>query len=117
MKQYQVGPDEFDEFDWKEMGCEEYVWCVYSYEQGSYDGDGVAVAKREDGKFDYGTLAHCSCYGPTDHWLDGTVDRRGILALLKSDEGGKPRQVGDFDGPHWLAVAVKVRKLLGVKEK
>ena len=38
---------------------------IYSYENGGYDGSGVAVW-RKDGKWAYQYLGHCSCNGPTE---------------------------------------------------
>ncbi len=53
---------------------EAYMWSVYWYESGSYEGSGEFVAlRKEDGKLLIGNLGHCSCYGPEDGWGTGTI--------------------------------------------
>jgi hypothetical protein len=38
----------------------------YWYASGSYEGDG-AILMVKDGKWNWGDMGHCSCYGPTEH--------------------------------------------------
>ena len=40
-------------------------WIVYNYQTGSYEGDGVAIHKK-NGKYYQSGIGHCSCYGPED---------------------------------------------------
>lgn len=54
-----VGPDE--------TGAElpeGATWCIYWYEIGSYEGNGVAFAGNEKDEYWTKSLGHCSCYGP-----------------------------------------------------
>jgi hypothetical protein len=42
----------------------DHAWYWYAY--GSYEGDG-AILMLKDGKWNWDSLGHCSCYGPTDN--------------------------------------------------
>ena len=99
MKVYCVG-DELNEFD---EGNEEFVWLVYDYEGGSWEGSGEAVALGKDGLLYSWNLGHCSCYGPADEWPDG-ADKETIEQFVKAGES-----VLD---DHKDAVRLKVESLL-----
>ena len=47
MKEYQVGPDEI--YMDENSPLKNTEWIVYWYEMGSYDGNGIGVAKYKDG--------------------------------------------------------------------
>lgn len=83
-------------------GCN-YVWFASDYQDGGYDGDGQAVALREDGMLDvYESLCHCSCYGPLENKVI-TVSREEYLR--QKDDVLSWRIEKDLDN--------KVRELLG----
>lgn len=116
---YSVGPDDLTEYDWHDIQGP-YLWFVYWYKQGSYDGEGIAVALRKDGKMDIGDLGHCSCYGPTANWPYATQEIAFVLYDLEHDPdrpGGGKRMPEDFDYEQWQAVGIKVRELLATTEK
>jgi len=77
MKLYNVGLDEFFDYDLSYVG-NEYDWFVYAYYNNGYDGEGEAVGYK-DGNLYFYNLSHCSCYGPlegspqvitVDNWLN-----------------------------------------------
>ena len=103
MKIYNVGPDELSEWDFDDRLKEGYVWFVYWYENGGYDGHGEAVALREDGTLDLHDLGHCSCYGPLEEW-PSTV-------AMSPEEYVRPKDsVWDYESKD--AVFQKVSELL-----
>jgi len=53
--------DKYDIKDVEKLGAE---WFVYFYLSGFYDGNGFVIWKEED-RYGYHDLSHCSCYGPT----------------------------------------------------
>jgi len=80
-----------------------FVWYVYDYWEGSYEGGGHAVGLGIDGLLSVGDLGHCSCYGPMEVWspTDMTID-----------EFFRPKDsVHDYDCP--ASIVEKVRELLG----
>ncbi len=103
MKIYNVGPDELSEWDFQDRLKEGYVWFVYYYEEGSYEGSGEAVALREDGTLDLHNLGHCSCYGPMEEWPSAT--KMDVTEYLRPKDSV-------FDYEAMEAVDKKVRELL-----
>lgn len=106
MEIYSVGPDE--SYD---IGCdnvvknEEYVWMIYWYYAGNYEGDGDAVCLGKDGMLYQYHLGHCSCYGPFD---DFGFNRNGRTVQ---------EYLGDVEKPFELdreEIVDKVKELLGV---
>lgn len=82
MKIYNVGPDEFSEYELKEMDAENFEFVVYWYEGGGYDGSGEAVGLCKDDNLLYVKgLGHCSCYGPMDGGM-GSGDKVTIEDFL-----------------------------------
>jgi hypothetical protein len=67
-----IGTDELSESDLSLsysspfVGKVEADLLIYSYENGGYEGSGVAVW-RHKGKWAYDYLGHCSCNGPTEN--------------------------------------------------
>lgn len=64
----------------------DFDWLIYSYAQGSYDGSGDCIWKK-DGKFYHHDLGHCSCYGP----LEDIKTEQGFASiedLLKNSSSG-----------------------------
>jgi len=107
MKVYQVGPDSaYDE----PQGIDgQYVWLVYWYEEGSYEGNGEAVALGKDGKLYGYDLGHCSCYGPFDDYGSNREDV-ALADLLEVKDN-----IHDQDWHE--AIKTKVKELLGVENK
>jgi hypothetical protein len=70
MKLYNVGVDELRDYDLEEINSSKYIWMVYWYDGGSYDGTGEAVAFGKDGLVYFKSLNHCSCYGPMEDGFD-----------------------------------------------
>lgn len=69
MQIYNVGPDRFDESDFKYVPLDqEYKWAVVWYIHYGPEGDGEVVALGMDGLLHYKGLGHCSCFGPLDEW-------------------------------------------------
>lgn len=66
-------------------------WFVYYYEYGDYEGNGFAVWKK-DGKYFYGDLGHCSCYGPTENLSSIPYDRLEDIAKF-ADNYNKGQEV------------------------
>ena len=107
-KIYQLGPDEFDEYDLSN-GPHHFDWLVYHYTAGSYEGSGVAVWKVGD-VYGMQNLSHCSCYGPMD-----SCDAAGqsIDAILKDLSVSEK----DYDYVQMKAVGDKVKELIGNQNK
>ena len=63
MEKYSVGKDEID---WGWHHIQDVDWFVYWYENGYYEGNGFAVAKRGN-ELELYNLGHCSCYGPLEN--------------------------------------------------
>ena len=115
---YQVGPDGLPECDWRDIGGP-YVWLVYWYEMGFYEGDGLACALRPDGQVDIGSLSHCTCFGPAEHWPGEIISVEELRHQIHHDPdrpGNAVRQKGDYDYRRWLALGAKVTALLGGAE-
>lgn len=72
---FNVGPDELNEYDLHDVMKiqENYVWFVYWYEGGDYDGFGEAIALDKEGRLQYSDLGHCSCYGPMESFPSNTM--------------------------------------------
>lgn len=68
MKEYKVGPDD----PYGLPSDKGYRWIVHWYQEGSYDGDGEAVAFDGE-KLHIYNLGHCSCYGPFEQGYQGSV--------------------------------------------
>jgi hypothetical protein len=99
---YNVGPDAA----YSEPSTDEsYVWLVYWYEEGCYDGWGEAVALDTDGKLYCYDLSHCSCYGPFDDW--------GINRHSVSVEEFFRTKTNIHDRDYKDEIAEKVAELLG----
>ena len=86
---------------------EGFVWLVYYYESGYYDGSGEAVALAKDGKLHCFNLGHCSCYGPMDSW-PVTTDIQTVEEFFRAKDN-----ILDFDVMD--GVKLKVAELLGLK--
>jgi len=66
MEIYRVdGSDECDPDEYDGLSTDDIDVIFYTYESGSYDGDGEAII-RKGGKWYRVNLSHCSCYGPWD---------------------------------------------------
>jgi len=99
MEKYKIGPDEFSDWDWKNILEEEYEWFVYWYEASGYEGSGVAITKCKSGGYDLFGLGHCSSFGPLE---DGPIhlnDVASVQAMCLLDEGlpNRPRNPEDYD--------------------
>lgn len=82
MKVYRRGDDA------GEPNIRNAVWVAYYYEVGDYCGSGNCLVKYDNGKFYYGDLGHCSCYGP---WED-VETKAGIETweeVIKHMDAGK----------------------------
>lgn len=99
MKVFSVGVDEVDFVD-----SEDFVWLVYDYEYGYYEGNGTAYALRKDGKLFEFSLSHCSCYGPEDDFPNNG-DEVSIKSVLKPIESA----IDERSNP----IVDKLRELLG----
>jgi len=83
---------------------ENFVWLVYYYEDGYYDGSGEAVALMADGRLQLLNLSHCSCYEPFEDWMNGQ--------FVSIEEYLRPKDsVHDIEVKN--VVDIKVRELLG----
>jgi hypothetical protein len=101
---YQVGPDLLtDEYDLSYVK-DDYVWFVYFYSNGGYDGCGEAVALGKDGFLHCLDLSHCSCYGPMENWATKT-------SKVTVEEYMTPSESA-FDPVAMEAVMAKVKELL-----
>jgi hypothetical protein len=70
---HQVGPDAIGECDEDSyFNKHKYIWVVYWYESGYYDGYGDAVSWDGD-RYRFHSLSHCSCYGPEDGLVNGDI--------------------------------------------
>jgi hypothetical protein len=92
-----VGPEETG------MGEDQFLRCVYWYETGSYEGDGVAVIQRYDGGFVWVSLGHCSCYGPEDGVKTFRGEKPVTLEELEK-VAGDPEEVVGFNESLWKCV-------------
>lgn len=92
-----LGPDELSEYDlstncYSKAEDEDYVGKVkadvfiYWYENGGYDGSGIAVW-RHRGKWAYQWLGHCSCYGPLEDVKTSDKAKFTVKQILKIIEG------------------------------
>lgn len=104
MKIYNVGQDVLsEEYDLGQVVKEKYLWLVYWYENGGYDGHGEAVALGTDGMLYRTGLSHCSCYGPMDGF-------GGVTAITKEEFLRDKDDIFDYDARK--EVKDKVRELL-----
>lgn len=72
---FKVGPDE--PYDLDSLGTD-FIWLVYWYQDGGYEGSGEAVKLGMDGKLYVANLGHCSCYSPCEDGFKGkgfTIDQ------------------------------------------
>ena len=67
MKIFSVGPDELESYELSYLP-DNYLYFVYYYKNGYYDGDGYGILVDVDKKMYKAYLSHCSCYGPLDDW-------------------------------------------------
>ncbi len=83
---------EYDLEDVNKLNCKIFV---YYYESGDYDGDGFAVWQKQDGTFAYGSLSHCSCYGPTNdlHQDDNASFTLGEIEKISENYDEKAKAV------------------------
>lgn len=66
---YNVGLQQLEDYELKEIvNDKRFLWTVYWYESGSYEGDGEAVSLGKNGLLYKTSLGHCSCCGPTENW-------------------------------------------------
>jgi hypothetical protein len=112
MKEYSVGPDEI--YMNENSPLKNAEWIVYWYESGSYDGDGIGVAKYKDG-YEILNLGHCSCYGPVEH-INGVPDFKTTKELLDAREFSADNEK-DYDYARVKAVREKVIELTKRKNK
>lgn len=68
MNIYNVGPNQLNDDDLKELDKYNYEWFIYWYKFDVYNGEGCAVALRKDGYIVIKDLCHCSCFEPLDSW-------------------------------------------------
>lgn len=115
---YQVGPDGLSDYDW-EQAKGDYQWFVFWYEDGGYDGSGIAAGLTKEGKIEYGNLGHCSCYGPMENWPTASVSVEEFLLNEEFDDNlkGRRRSPDDFDYKAWMAVVGKVKELAGKMQR
>jgi hypothetical protein len=105
MEIYNVGKDELRDWNFTDIKGELYRWMVYDYVDGGYDGDGTAVAYREDAGLLYcKNLSHCSCYGPLDSWETSCV-KMTVEEFLRDKDS-----IMDYDCKD--AIKRKVRELV-----
>ncbi len=109
MKIYNVGVDELNEWDFKDVNAQadQFEWVVYEYTNYGYEGSGEAVGLGKDGKLHCKNLGHCSCYGPMDGWPHD-VEVMTIEQFFKIKEN-----VLDYDVKD--AIKAKAAELLGLK--
>lgn len=68
-----LGKDELSPYEFSGNFKEPYIALIeadifiYSYENGGYDGSGMAVWRNNKGEWAYQYLGHCSCYGPLEN--------------------------------------------------
>jgi len=84
---HNLGPDALDTWDMKYVP-DDFAYLVYWYEQGSYDGDGVAIFKTKSGKFGWVCLSHCSCFGPCEDFESVGFELASILEDLDRETSG-----------------------------
>ena len=78
---------ELDSFDVKNLEGAGVVECWYWYHVGSYEGDGMALLRRNDGKWAVHWMSHCSCHGPVEaHDLEGLAWHDSIEDIKGSKE-------------------------------
>ena len=79
---------------------------IYNYNNGGYDGTGIAIW-RENKKYGYAYLGHCSCNGPVE-------DLNSIMYTLTQLR--KLSKSGEYEWEYAPLVMEKLNTLL-VKEK
>jgi len=84
MHVFSLGPDEYD----PDNLPKDRIWVVYWYEEGYYDGSGIAMIKYLDGTFDWHCMGHCSCYGGWEEYIEAHMTFEEALADL--DHNGFP---------------------------
>ena len=113
---YSVGPDSLSEEDFDAMGASAFVWIVYWYEGGSWDGAGLAIWRRRDNhKIYWENLGHDSCDGPgVGALVEGGITRGEVEGPLTQDVDapGRTRSPSDYDFKRWVAVGQAVRAVL-----
>lgn len=105
MELYNVGVDELNEYDLKDMNGSNFKWIVYWYENGGYDGSGEAVGLHEDGMIYVKGLGHCSCYGPMDMGMESGQTMTVEKFLVDKDD------IISYDSRK--EIKDKVRELIG----
>ena len=119
MKLYQVGPDEFSDYERKEID-NKYDFYIYWYERGSYEGDGLGVGVNDgradgvNGTAEVYSLSHCSCYGPTEDSSGDIYPLEEFLTFDVYDDcvKGRKRNPEDRGYVWWVSVVGKVREVL-----
>lgn len=84
------GPDEYDPGNKISDTTE---WCVYWYEDGGYDGNGIAYMCN-NGKIYHKGLGHCSCYGAWDNnddWCE--IDSSELRMQLTGKPDSKEKAI------------------------
>lgn len=89
MKIVSVGKDELSEWSLNALNTNRPLdiaidLLVYAYENGGYDGSGVAVYSDNKGNWHLDEFSHCSCNGPLDGGFNAiTYTKEQIFELLK----------------------------------
>lgn len=104
MKIANVGKDELSSYNFESLNKNRPLdiaiqSIVYSYENGGYDGNGLAVYLDTNGDYHLDELGHCSCYGPFDDGFNKiTYTRQQIIELLRSKSNAS------YGGQHAKAI-------------
>jgi hypothetical protein len=84
---------DLDEHDLGVLERAGYVEVWFWYENGGYEGQGELLGRNTEGKWNYETFGHCSCYGPTD---DADAMRGSYESLEKLTEGYTPERMAEI---------------------
>ncbi len=103
MQIYSVGRHEMLPCEFETVDPDVYEWLCYDYTNEGYEGWGMVIALRKDGKLQSVYLGHCSCYGPMDSWGKGEIVTRAEFFRKK---------VSIFDNDWSERLKAKVRELL-----
>lgn len=98
MKVYNVGPDEEGVSGIPE---DQFLWAIYWYKVGYYEGEGEAVALDKDGMLWQIGLSHCSCYAP----FEASWEKSQTLEQFKSRDSV-------HDTQYMKEIESKIRELI-----
>ena len=101
----QVGPDDAHFDDTGRFTGDVIYW----YEQGSYEGEGIAIERLPDDTFQEWDLGHCSCYGPADHCEPVPIGPDVVFNMV--DSIGRERVPADSDYAMWKALCAAAMNL------